>query len=532
MDPRGWGRGLPWLVGLFGLGAQFWRILSGGFDRTHSGLGDARLVSYTLEHGYRWLLGIPPHERFWDAPLFHPHPNVSAFTDPMLGFGPLHWLWRALGAAPDTAFQLWMLSVYAANFAAAYVLLRIGVRVDRLAASGGALVGATLAVRWLHHPQLFPFFPVFLALTGLLLALDADRSRGERHAGILLFFAAVLVQGWAAFYPFFFFGLLAALALGVAALTPSLRGSLVERLRVDGRAWLGAGVVTALLLIPLLRHYGITAREIGLREYHAGAVAGPLGWVTLDSKNAVYTWLRTLDPERNVWNGAGLLAVSLAAAGMWAQRRRALVRALLPATATMALLATSYGGWSPWQYVHAWLPGAGAIRAHGRATMILVPFVLLGVGLLADHVQRRRHGRWVLLPLLALLVAEGWETVGLRSKHDLRARVASVAARVDPSATAFYLYSTEVDARGVAEDAEWASLATGIPTVNGRYGNFPPDYGLLSKPSLGAHADGTVVTREALETALESWLARHGIPKASVQVIEYTPPSPAGRVQR
>src|SRR4051795_7155497 len=61
-----------WIVGLL---LQFHPMLLSGLRRMQSDWGDTRLNNYILEHGYRWLRGVPGHERFWSPPVFYPATN-------------------------------------------------------------------------------------------------------------------------------------------------------------------------------------------------------------------------------------------------------------------------------------------------------------------------------------------------------------------------------------------------------------------------------------------------------------------------
>ena len=128
---------VPWVGWALGMLWVWWPQLSSGLASMPDLLRDPRLVNYTLEHGYRWWLGDPLHAAFWQTPLFHPQPNVTAYTDVMIGVGPLYWAWRELGAAADTAFQLWMLACFALNYAAAFGLLRRGLALSTPAATFG-----------------------------------------------------------------------------------------------------------------------------------------------------------------------------------------------------------------------------------------------------------------------------------------------------------------------------------------------------------------------------------------------------------
>src|SRR5271156_2661000 len=94
-------------VGVLGIIIAHHPMILSGFRRIQTDLADSRFIHYLLEHGYRWALREPVHRDFWSPPFFYPEPNAAAYSDALLGVGPVYWLWRALGASPDPAFALW-----------------------------------------------------------------------------------------------------------------------------------------------------------------------------------------------------------------------------------------------------------------------------------------------------------------------------------------------------------------------------------------------------------------------------------------
>ncbi len=516
-------RCLPWLACLVGMLAQFRPMVFSGFGQMHSGLGDARLVNFTFEHGWRWLRQVPPHENFWQPPIFHPHPNVSAFTDVLLGFGPLYWLPRLLGAAPDTALQWWMLLVYALNFAAGWFLLRHGVKLGVLASTAGALLTAVISVAWTPHLQLFPFFYVLTALLALLRIFDdgdAAPTVLARRGWIGVFFACAVLQLWSAIYAFFFFGLLTAVAGALALVRSRTRERLLQGLRRDAGAWLLAAALAAGATAPLVARYGMTVDETGYRHYSTETVARPWSWIVAGDEDPLLGWLRDeggpLPREPHPF-GIGLVTFCVGAAGLLAARRRRLVQVLGAATLTMMFLGTIYGAWTPWRWIFELVPGAGGIRAPHRMTMILIPGAVLGLALAFDRVAERR-GVWLAVLLAAACIAERARERETIDKVFVRAHVAALAERVDPAADAFLLVGTGREAAWVDDDAAWVALATGKPAINGRYGNFPKNYEIRHHDG---YETGSEEGRRALEAALQAWVDDWGMERSGVQWIEY-----------
>ena len=128
----------PLVFWLSGILLAFHPTFASGFRLVQGGLGDSRLVNFTLEHSYRWLMNMPLAESLWSPPIFFPVENVATYTDLMVGVAPFYWLWRWFGSEPHTAFQLWMLSCWTLNFASSYLLLRYGLRISAFASAVGA----------------------------------------------------------------------------------------------------------------------------------------------------------------------------------------------------------------------------------------------------------------------------------------------------------------------------------------------------------------------------------------------------------
>ena len=185
---------------------------------------DTPLINYILEHSYLWITGDPLHGSFWSPPVFYPASNTAAYSETFLGTAPVYWLFRILGTAPDTSYQLWFIALAALNFLAAFVFLRRGLAAGFAGATAGAWLMAFGSPRTqqLIHAQLVPVFFVLIALY-CLHRLFIEPATGGRFVAV--FFAAVAVQLYTSFYVgwFLIFGLCLAVAMALAAPGPRSR---------------------------------------------------------------------------------------------------------------------------------------------------------------------------------------------------------------------------------------------------------------------------------------------------------------------
>jgi hypothetical protein len=159
-----------------------------------------------------------------------------------------------------------------------------------------------------------------------------------------------------------------------------------------------------------------------------------------------------------------------------------------------------------WSYVSAVVPGGRALRAVSRGLLLLLIPAALGVACFFERPRRMRKSMLAACGLgLACLLEQGVTTASF-DKYVQRAEVALLARRVDGACTCFY-YSPSRHVRAINQyhlDAMWASLDSGIPTVNGYSGWSPRGWRPLDEAVASGDRD---VAR--LERALADWAALH-----------------------
>jgi hypothetical protein len=502
-----------WLVGMF---ISFYPTFVSGFGFVQGGRGDSRLVNFSLEHSYRWLAGMPLAESLWSPPIFHPIQGVAAYTDLMFGVGFLYWPWRALGIEPLTSYQVWMICIWSLNFLACYLLLRHGVGLKAWGASAGAYLFAFANPRFMNfaHQQLAPQFFLIVSLAGLVALFNRRQGRNatlRRWIASIALWCGLLLQFYTAVYLFLFFLIGLAAAAAVALAMASLRRDFLTEVKKALIPLVVTGLVALVLAAPLAARYQASAATLGVRTKHQVHLPKALSWVLPGHTNRIYGSLQKalpLDQYRGFsqTNGIGLITTAACLAGLWLGRRRPVVVLVFLAMAGLVLLTASLpGGWSPWWLVRKFVPGAAALRAVARIGLMALYPAAIGLAITIDHLAGRR--KWLIACALALCVlAEQTQRKRGFDKLDATARVEQIAAEIPANATSFLLV---IDGRRwdrhVHDDAAWAALATGVPTINGRYGNFPPEYPFKT-PWVQERSGST-----GLRAALDSWVADHGL---------------------
>ncbi len=480
-----------WVVGLW---LALRPTIGSGLGRMQSDWGDTRLNNYILEHGYRWLLGMPGHHALWSPPVFYPAPNTAAYSDILMGVAPFYWVWRLGGAPPDTAFQAWMITIVSLNYAAAAICARRLLRVGWGPAAVGALVFAFGSTRLaqLNHQQLVAQFYALVACYALVRIFEnpsgeragPSHADGRRAGWIAALGASLVLQFWAGYYLGWFLAFSIAVGVCWSVVLPRRRRRLLEVVRRSAWPMAMTAAGSALALLPLALPYLRAARDVGMRSYDNVTWYLPRiwSWIFLGQESWLYGWMfrypqfRVIPEGHEHRLGIGLLTTTVAALGLWSARRRPRVQLLIATALTLVFLSTLWpNGASAWVVVYRFVPGAAAIRGVSRiALMLLVP-AGAGTALFAE----RLRGRPAVLGLLAVVTtAEQVRQLTSYGKEDGRRRVAVVASAVRPGCEAF-LYTPPAgreDPWWYQVDAMWASMNTGVTTINGYSGNAPPGW--------------------------------------------------------
>ncbi len=327
------------VVGLAGVLAVHHPMILSGFGRIQTDLRDTRLLNYFLEHGWLWVTQARHHERFWDSPFFHPVPNVTAYSDSMLSFGPIYWPFRATGLAPDVAFGAWMAATTSLNYAAGLLLFRggLGFGWPAAAAAAGLIAFGSPRVNLLHHPQLLPCFYLLFALYALCrVARDHAAGAAERASWWTAFGLAVAAQFYGGYYLAWFFCVGLAVAAVAALLLDATRARVAALILRDWWAVALGAAVAAVALVPFLAHYLPVAREVGQGFSEMQRLTQPVSWCWWNVGEINWFWgwidrgwpLGALYPEE-LRMGLGFATTAACWLGVYLSRRRPLGRLAL-----------------------------------------------------------------------------------------------------------------------------------------------------------------------------------------------------------
>jgi hypothetical protein len=352
------------------------------------------------------------------------------------------------------------------------------------------------------------------AIARLLATTKAPTGR-SRPALIVLGLGALVAQFYAGFYLGWFLTFGLCIAVLVATVRSESRTKLLEQCKEQAPALLVSGVVAASVLAPLALHYWGVATELGFREYAEVEPMVPRlqSWIHCGGESWGYgllsrEWLASgLGMEHEHRLGIGLVTLTLSVLGLVLGRSRPAVRLMSVVGRALFVLTLSLWGKSLWRFVFATVPGAAAVRAVSRVSLVTLIPLCVGLALvLESQVGVRRRGLFVVL-LVVYLVEQG-AALPSYDKSRVREHVAAIAAAVPAEADAF-LYTPKAGKvpgwHWLRDhvDAMWVSLETGVPTVNGYSGNHPRDW-LFYDIHVGSQSD-----LERLDRAGRHWFDFH-----------------------
>jgi hypothetical protein len=488
------------------------------FGFTQNDLGDTRFTQLLMEHAWRWLIGDPMHHDFWSPPYFYPQTGHIVWNENMLGAAPLYFPFRVLGLQSDDAYMGWILATGALNFVATFFLLRRAFGFTTVASSVGAVMFAFSASRinQTMHWQLFPhYFTAWAAHAAYRLANASQLTERQRVWWIAALAASTVGQLWASIYLgwFLIFVFVVGVALGLC--WTKMRAELWGLLKSNPWTLAITAALSVAALYPLGWRYLATAGQFGGRPFDEVLTMLPMPhvWLHMGAGSWFYGWLakwpafQRIPMEHEQRIGFGLIATGVSLLTFWRFRKEP--RLIYVGVLLLILVATttlySADGFSPWRIVHAYFPGAQAIRAVARAAQVYMLGIAIACAAFVSWLEGQQKWKVAAWALAGVLFFEqGYETPAY-SKADNRRDIAEVTKAIEPGCEVF-LFSP-VQGYGpywkYQLDAMWAALEAHVPTINGYGGQNPEGWGFTDTNLRGGQDEVRV------QQAASSWIQRN-----------------------
>ncbi|MCP3720355.1 hypothetical protein [Paraburkholderia sp. CNPSo 3281] len=468
------------------------------FSMMPGDLGDARLNNYFLENIYQTLQG--GQKSFVHLSFFYPYPYILGFSDNLFGAAPAYLIPRFITGSSDTAFQIWYLIGYVANYAATYYALR-KLRQGGIAAVVGAIIFtfALPVTAQSGHAQLVYRFGVPLSATALIFFLEQKSWRYLAISG-----AWLVWQFYCTIYVGFFLLMLLVSIASIYILTPSIRRAeslrsaatdfCVSWTRSTSAAKIGFSValIALLILMSLLFYPYLKVSELYGAKREWSEIATMLPRIQ-SYFLADWSWLWTsqsrifadipMRHEHQLFIGLVPMMLAVCGAMFGSREKDGVAFPLLGGALALLILITAYfGGYSLW-ILFCKLPLASAIRVVTRIILVLLfPIAYLAASFVDTLIANKSWGRRLVLVVLvpALLAECSFVSIVVSPKELWRERLSAVErevpANLPKDAVLFfaqshgpYFYADELDAM-------WVAINRGHPTLNGYSGIYPSGY--------------------------------------------------------
>lgn len=533
---------------------QFHRAqFSSNFDSFFGNRGDARYITYLMEHWYQAILG---KTNLLSPAMFYPVKGVLGYSDVLLGYAIPFSILRAIGLDTLTALEFTIIFLNFVNYIVCFILLCAVLRFNVIASCAGAAFFAFNSPKFaqMFHLQLQAVFFLPLITIFIILFVRNAATISQKKAFGLLSVAGLFLnlQLLTAFYWgwFFVFWCFLFTALGF-----SLRRTRLFILTLVKNFWkalIGSAAVFIIGFVPFLLIYLSIIRTVNWWPYdHVNdMIPGVRSFLSMNDGNYVWGYLAVAlrqTPALPNWEehhiGIGLIAsltwLAASILGIWiltkyakssstsisntiaADDRRELnflfLALTILATTFFYVIGVKYwADYSPWRYVYLYFPGAKAIRAVARYVIVLsLPMAVVFAftihwGMQKISLQRGALTRRVLTILLFIVVASGLfeqfgDSSGINtgfSKRNEKAFLEKLAAKLPDDCSAFYVAAEPEDDGDSYEyqiDAMLISVMRQVPTVNGINGQFPPNW------------DFYEIKAPDYEEKVWRWINRHAI---------------------
>lgn len=422
----------------------------------------------------------------------------------MFGASPIYLLARILSRSPDTAFQIWYLFGYLANFLAAYYALK-KLGNSWLASAVGALIfsfALPVTVKS-NHAQLHYRFGVPIAITMFILFLQNKDWRR-----FILAAAWLVWQFYCTIYIGFFALLMLATILiiylfySACTKVATIRHIVSEfafswsdqPLRMKRKYLLALTSLFCLLIILFYPYMIVSHLYSASRSLHeiASMLPRPQSYFLSDT-----SWLWSsqskffanipMRQEHQMFIGAVPMFLAFMGYIFGSKDKNGIAFILISFSLAALIIITLYlGGFSLW-YLIAKLPLASAIRAITRIVLVfLFPAAYLAA-VAIDHICSFPHSKWMkkiiyLIIIPAMIFEFSAISAPLSAKKEWRQRLTekeAVFPKQLPNKSIIFFAQSGKDQFFTNElDAMWVALMHGAKTLNGYSGLLPPGFNL------------------------------------------------------
>lgn len=483
--------------------------------------GDSRLVIFILEH---WLNVFRGQEAFFRLNMFYPDGLALGYADGLFLFAFPYMLFRAVGLDYFTSYQLLLVFMTTAGFAAWMLVLRKALKLSLYFSVLGSVLLTCLNSMQVQLPigKLVGFYlcPLLIYLLYGYLSTP-DKNTWRAWAGILTFSLILGLFFFTSYYPAWFF-LFTLLLFGFLYFLASLPrdgfrisfGKITGVIRVNLLQISTALLAFLASLTPFLITYTPLVLLNSKRNFGLVLDFSPTVKDIVNVSGSNYLWSPIMNRIHfnygNVETQMGsppfilVIFVLFYLYVLFFNIRKGRIRTnsrdffifILASSALIIFgLIVKFHGTSLWYGIYQLVPGASALRALGRYLMVVDMIVVVSAIYALNEgyeyyksIADRKTGyalTGVMLLVSCILILEQANCSEFDLNKSEQLTFLSRYAKPTMACNAFYIYDDSISGQPAGNDqldAMMISMKSGIPTVNG-YSGFTPDPAFSLTPS-------------------------------------------------
>jgi hypothetical protein len=403
---------IPFVLLLCGLYLVPISIFELDFSKIPGDFGDARFNNYILEHGFQYLIGNV--SSYWDAPFMYPYKNSISFSDNLLGTMPIYSIYRLLDFSRETAFQLWLVTLFILNYVCTYWVLKKWSDHIILSTVGAYIFSfSILLVGNIYNVQTMPRFivPFLFYWTWLYLKEKNIINLYKLGFGLVFQFYCGIYLGFFTFYVLMF------LTLGYFLISKDKAFFLQFLQKTTILKTVFAILFPSVLLLPLMLPYFENSKIIGMRSFeevvdtiptiqsYFFTSKEPMLWQFLSEHGTKIKlfWCHFLFIGALPWLAVIISPIVLFSKEV-SKSKKQIILTLIVGLFLSMFFSMNFNSWTPYKLIYQ-LPGFSSMRSINRVinTEVLF-FILLLVFVFKELLSIKKWVKQFILVLPILVV--------------------------------------------------------------------------------------------------------------------------------
>jgi len=479
---------IPFFLGLI----YFYRkFFFSNFDLVNGDQGDGRFVALVTNHWFRVITG----ESNWQSlDIFFPTDQTIGLSDLKILLAIPHLIFRIIGFDIFLSFTFTTIIFTFIGYISLYILLTKYLRIEffiSIFASFLFTFSSPNVIALSSHPQLFTIYLTPILLIGFAKIL---RNRNTLLNIISTFLLLGLIFSTAIYI--FIFIVLSLLIFTFIYMILEIKSTSISAYfkLLNFRSILIALSSLLLGMSPGLWVYLPTRNTQGGRDISEilEYASSPINILNVGDNNLMWSKILeyfnyllniNLGSDELSLNPTPFLILLVSVISLLVYKRSKLPTILMLTAGFNLILISKFGKFAPWELLHH-LRGLDSVRAISRFNLITNLILIIGFAIAANIFLKQIRLNWVIIfPFAAILLLEQIQIDNnfSISRRD-QANIIELANAHPMECDVFYInsYLTDRPQAFIQNDAFLISQVSGLPTLNGYSGVYPPGWNLSS----------------------------------------------------